>query len=149
MIVRKAHSSNDLPELLRGASAFRQHFDPSSKYTSQHTLGAAFKNLLWSPGFECLVVEHDGALVAGIGYRIGPYLWDESKLVGEEIFWWAHPEAPTCSAMLLFRRMIKSWKDAGVSVKICHCLKSSPAAVRKLYERNGMQDIETMFMGVV
>jgi hypothetical protein len=94
-----------------------------------------------------LLAEIDGVVLGGIGYLIGPYLWNRQEKAWEEMFFWAYPEAPYGTALHLLHAAHAEGKTAGAVMFTLHALHNSPKGVDRAYRRLGTQPVQTTYMG--
>lgn len=151
LTIRQASPLLDFPTVMEGAKAFAAHMDrwdilpPNG---SKEQTDAAW-DMMQMPGFTCLLAEEDGKLQGGIGYIIGPYIHDKTKLHADEFFWWAMPGANPRASMRLINEMFKHWSAAGVKVYTIHRLMNSPEGVDMVYRRKGATPVQVTYAGVL
>lgn len=147
MKIRPADLELDALAIMDGAEDFVQRvaFDDLLPKDSD-ALQAALGRVLFLEGIEVMVVEHEGAIVAGIGLLYAPYLWNPEITVAEELFWWASQDAPYRAAKALIEAAMERVR-AKDAVPAFRALTTSPNGVDRLYRRLGMKPIETVYMG--
>lgn len=146
--IRPADFNKDSLAIFEGAKDFIARMDyrdflPNNDSDLSYAVGFVI-NL---PGAEVLVAEHNGQIVGGVGLLFVPHIWNQSRLVMDELFWWCHPGAPRTTALRLLRSAIgrARERDALVSFK---ALTSSPEGVDKVYRQMGLRPFETTYVGV-
>ena len=77
---------------------------------------------------------------AGLGMIVG-------HRVRDELFWFAHEDAPFRAGKMLIDEAVKRIKERG-AWPIFHSLETSPKSVGKLYQKMGLQKMDTQYMGV-
>lgn len=148
LLVRFADPVADFAAILKGAGEFVRLVNRPDLFPEPDSdeLAGVIRKLTAVPGFYVQIVEHDGRMVAGIGYWIGPYLMSMSKVECQEIFWWSDASVPS-AAMRALRAMNQHGREQGCHIKTMHRLMSSPAGVDNAYRHLGAEPIQITHMG--
>lgn len=149
--IRAADLAADLDIVLHGASEFVRLANRPELFPEpgSEELAGVIGKLMSVPGFTVLLAEHDGRMVGGIGYWVGPYLMSMTKIELQELFWWCAADAPPRAAMMLLREAVRRGTEAGATVKTFHRLTTSPEGVDAAYRRIGLAPIQVTYMGTV
>ena len=144
MIIRKANLDTDALSIHEGAMAFAKFtglpFFPESGTDFIRAVG----RIITLPNVEVFVADDNG-VVGGIGISYGPFTWNPEVLIGEELFWWAFEDAPVKTGKKLYDMAMKSIEEKG-AVPVMKYLWNSPESVKKLYEKDGFNEVETVVM---
>jgi hypothetical protein len=90
-------------------------------------------------------------IMGGLGFLVSPFLWNPDRLCTEELFWWAHPQAPAgvgSRLILGYRQRAKELTGAD-GIWTAGLLATSPDRIRKVYESLGMKLLQVTFGGRV
>lgn len=150
--IRQANPGDpkDLAGILAAATEFAHFADRPDLITpGSYELDQAIVHLLGTPGVRVLVAEDDIGVLGGLGYGVTPFIWDRTKLMAEEIFWWTSPAAPASVAMKLMRAAKEDWKSAGVSVFVLNKMENSDDRVGRVYEHMGAAKAHTVYIGAM
>ena len=151
MIIRTADVEKDEAQLLFMARDFISRMDNTEYLPDDDVFEKYAKMLVASDTVEIVVAEERGVVVAGLGIALSPFLWNPEMLQGEELFWWAAPDAPRTAAIRVFKETINRIKRSPFRGRTIACFKrltSSPKSVASLYERMGLREVETNYVGV-
>ncbi len=152
MIIREADFSIDGEEILDGVSDFVSRMDWHEWMPEDRDqLDEVVLKMLNHPAIEVTVAEHEGRLVAGAGFVVGPFHWNPEMMSAEELFWWGAPDAPALAARGVLRGAIDSVKDRYPEqvVVTMKRMETSPDALGRLYERMGLTHLEYQHIGVI
>ena len=147
MIVRIAHSVNDLDAILHGARAFAAFVNVP--YLMGDNLEASIAAVVNNPDVRVLLAVKDGEVVGGMGLYFAPYMWDHKKVVCNELFWWCYPHAPKLAALILLKRARTLARDYGANLVSFTAMRNSPDGVGRVYERMGLKAVQTHYMGEI
>mgnify|MGYP003141579292 CR=1 FL=1 len=148
MDVRLANWSTDKQKIMEGAMDFIARMDSKEFLPdSEAELFDAISRVMAYEFVEVTVAEHSGDIVGGIGMSYVPSLWNPKAVMAEELFWWASKEAPNTTSLRLLRFIKSRASSVGANFLSFKRLTSSPKGVSKVYERMGLREIETTFMG--
>lgn len=150
MNVRLAHIAKDFEQIVAGARDFLQ------RANFQNVIGdipdETFIRLLSTPSVDVVLVEDDGRVVSGLGITTGPFVWNPSYMQLDEIFWWAAEDAPKSAALLAIRYALHTAKKRAGDLKVLASFKfleTSPPGVARVYERMGLEKVETTYLGIL
>lgn len=143
--IRVADMKRDALAVIDGAKDFASRVSFGSLFPKGDKFVEAVGNIVLMDGVEILVADHDGLVVGGIGIWYAPFMWNPSLLVGTELFWWAQKNAPFRTGRILFDETMKRIDERG-ALPMFRSLDTSPRGVAKLYQRNGLFPVETVFM---
>lgn len=148
MDVRLANWSTDKRKIMAGAKDFiaRMDFDGFLP-ESEAELSDAISRVMSYEFVEVTVAEHEGDIVGGIGMSYIPCLWNPKAVMAEELFWWASKGAPKMTSLRLLRFIQDRALSVGANFLSFKRLTSSPAGVSKVYEKMGLRELETTFIG--
>jgi len=149
VIIRLANIEEDALAIFEGAKDFAsrvsfQSYLPDNDADFITTL----HRLVIIPGVEILLAEHETKVVGGIGMFYAPYLWNEKRLMAEELFWWTAKDAPYRTGKLLIDEAMKRLNERD-AIPIFRMLDTSPKGVEKVYRRLDMVPVETTFMRLI
>ena len=101
--------------------------------------------ILLSGGRAAIFAERRGAVVGAIGGILHPDLYDPSREVADEFFWFVLPEHRG-AGVALYRAFERWARERGAhQIQMCHLTDVMPAKVSRFYERAGFQPIETRY----
>jgi len=147
MIIRPA-TDDDALAIMEGLQDFRSRMAFAGLMPESWDAGVeAVAGVLALDGVSVTVAERDGRVVGMIAMCYLPFLWDRERLMAEELFWWAAPDAPKSAALRLIRAALREAKARG-AIAIFKRLTSSPEKLRSVYERCGLVEMETTYAGV-
>lgn len=144
MIIRPANFDTDALAIVDGAREFAKSTSLSSWFRSGDEFVQDISKVMVLDNVEILIAEHDGKIVGGIGVAYIPFIWNQSILVGDELFWWTSPNAPFKTGMALFDAAMKRIEEKGAE-PMFRSLDTSPKHVEKFYERRGLNKFESVF----
>lgn len=147
MIIRLADPYEDALAIVEGATDFMARVPFPGMMPDAEDIGEAVGRIVTLDGIEILVADHEGVIVAGIGFLYTPFLWNPAITIADELFWWAAPGAPFKAARMLFDTAIARAEERGAR-PVFRSLSNSPKGVERLYRKAGMQSIETTFVRV-
>jgi hypothetical protein len=151
MIIRLADVRNEAEQVLMMARDFISRLDNGDFLPEEKSFEQYVIEVLSLDHVEVIVAEHDGKIVAGMGMAFGPFFWNPGMIQAEELFWWASPDAPKTAAIRVLKEMLRRAIDTpfeGKTVVAFKKLTSSPEGVGALYERMGLKEAETNYVGV-
>ena len=152
MIARLAAPFDDQEQILIGLRDFVSRMEFSDFLPPDHLFEPFVVELLSNPQIETAVVEHEGKLVAGLGLAYVPFVWNPQLTQADELFFWASPDAPKAAALRVLRFSLSRIREraALADAKVLACfrkLTSSPDKVGQVYNKIGLREIETTYMG--
>ena len=151
MIIRFADVDADAPQIIEGVWDFIARMDFKTYLPDrEEDFEEWFLTILKSDPVDTLVAEKNGDVVAGLGLAFTPFLWNPAIVHADELFWWASPKAPPTAALALLRFALDWSRQVGGKRKVMATFKSltsSPEAVGRIYERHGLRETETAYMG--
>lgn len=148
MDVRLANWSTDKQKIMAGAKDFIERMDFDGFLPeSEAELSDAISRVMSYEFVEVTVAEHDGDIVGGIGMSYIPSLWNPKAVMAEELFWWASKEAPKTTSLRMLRFIKARASSVGAAFLSFKKLTSSPNGVSRVYERMGLRELETTFIG--
>ena len=147
MIVREMQGEQDLVEIAQGIiqwarSQARQDLFPASDLG----IVRALERLLALPGIVVLVTEHEERVVAFFGLIFTPFVWNLNRLVGEQVFWWAAPDAPYRAAHALFEAALLEC-EMREAVPVFKAPVEGGPGLARLFTRRGLRKTETVYIG--
>lgn len=146
MNIRPANIEKDALAIVDGAHDFVERAGLHSLFPSdEKEFIAVIGRVISLEGMVILLAEHEGKVVGGISILYAPYLWNPSRIVGDEIFWWTSKDAPLRTGIRLFEEAMKQI-DEKKAIPVFKKLETSPKGVEKLYLRKGLFPAETAFM---
>ena len=143
MIIRPANFETDALSITDGAREFSQQTSLASWFRNDEFIEDISKIMVLD-NLEISVAEHEGKVVGGIGIVYVPFVWNQSILVGDELFWWTSGNAPFKTGTSLFDFAMKRITEKGAR-PMFRALDTSPKHVEKFYERRGLKKIESIF----
>lgn len=145
--IRQANFDTDALAIVNGAREFSQSTSFSNWFRSGDEFVQDISKLMVLENLEISVAEHEGKIVGGIGIIYVPFMWNQSILLGDELFWWAYPDAPFKTGKLLFDSAMKQIEDRGAK-PMFRLLDTSPEHIGSFYERQGLKQFESVFTRV-
>lgn len=143
--IRPANFDTDALAIVNGAREFSQQTSLSSWFRSGTEFVEDISKLMVLDNLEITVAEHEEKIVGGIGIVYVPFIWNNSILVGDELFWWTSNNAPFKTGAMLFDFAMKRIEEKGAR-PMFRSLDTSPEHIEKFYERRGLRKIESVFM---
>ena len=144
MIIRPANFETDALSITDGAREFSQQTSLASWFRTGNEFIEDISKIMVLDNLQISVAEYEGKIVGGIGIIYVPFLWNQSILVGDELFWWTSGNAPFKTGTSLFDFAIKRIIEKGAR-PMFRALDTSPKHVEKFYERRGLKKIESIF----
>lgn len=144
MIVRLANFDTDALAIVNGAREFSQQTSLASWFRSGNEFVQDISKIMVLDNLEISVAEHNGKIVGGIGIVYVPFIWNQSILLGDELFWWTSQDAPFRAGRALFDFAIKRIEEKG-AVPMFRSLDTSPEHIEKFYARRGLKQFESVF----
>jgi len=143
MIIRDANLDEDALAIAEGARKFAEKM-PLGRLVSDNVINEIAK-MVTLPGVKIYIAEHNGTVVGGIGVLFAPYTWNNDVLIADELFWFVDDDAPYKTAILLFNAAMKevNEKDA---IPMFRALHESPRGVDKMYKKQGLKPVETLYV---
>lgn len=148
MIVRPADFETDALAIVDGAREFSHSTVLASWFRSGDKFIEDISKVMVLDHLEILVAEHDGNIVGGIGIVFVPFIWNQSILLGDELFWWVSPGAPFKTGRALFDEAFKRIEERGAQ-PMFRSLDTSPEHIEKFYERRGLRKFESVFTRIM
>lgn len=142
--IRKANFDTDALAIVNGAKEFADSTSLKSWFRSGDEFVEDIAKIMTLDNLEILVAEYGDKIVGGIGIVYIPFIWNQSILIGDELFWWTSPEAPFKAGRALFDRAMKNIEDRG-AMPMFRSLNTSPRHVGRFYERTGLTQFESVF----
>jgi GNAT superfamily N-acetyltransferase len=89
--------------------------------------------------------EKPGMITGAIGGILHPDLYDGSRTIADEFFWFARPEHRGAGVALY--RAFEAWaRERGASeIQMCHLIDSMPAKVARFYAGAGFRAVEVRY----
>jgi len=144
--IRPADIEKDALSIIDGAHNFIERAGLHALFPeNEDDFISAFGRVLSLEGMMILLAEHEDKIVGGICILFAPYMWNPARLVGDEVFWWAHENAPPLTGTKLFNEAMKIIEDKN-AIPVFKKLETNPKGVEKLYLSNGLVQSETTFM---
>ena len=143
--IRLANFDTDALEIVNGAREFSQSISLSSWFRSGDEFVQDISKIMTMENIDILVAEHNGKIVGGVGIVYVPFIWNQSILVGDEVFWWAYPQAPFRTGRALFDFAIKLVEKEKGARPVFRSLDTSPEHIGKFYERQGLTKFESAY----
>lgn len=147
MIIRRADPYQDALAIYDGARDFISRVPYPEMMPDEEGTAEAIGRIITMENVEILVVEHEGKVVAGMGFLYTPSLWNPAITIAEELFWWAGRDAPFKAARMLFDAAMQRIEEQGAT-PVLHALSNSPDGVERLYRKAGLLPVETTFVRV-
>lgn len=119
------------------------YFPPLESKEFEDTASSVFTQVVT----VCLVCEDEGRLTGAVGFVITPTLWDRSKKIGEELFWFSRPGSNPRSAIPLLKAGVKMCKDQGADILNMTKMENSPKGVERVYKMLGLKRTQECFSG--
>lgn len=152
MIIRLADVRNESEQIIVGVRDFISRMDFTDYIPEDREWFEKYIiEVLSSDTIEVVVAEDNGIIVAGLGMAYGPMLWNPGLVQAEELFWWAAEDAPPTAALRVLRNIMDRVKDGSNSGRTFVSFKrltSSPEGVGRVYEKMGLREVETNYVGV-
>lgn len=144
MIVRTANFDTDALDIVNGARKFAQSTSLASWFRPGDEFIQDISKVMVLENVEIMVAEFDGKIVGGIGIAYVPFIWNQTILVGDELFWWVFPGAPFKTGSILFDRAMERIEEKGAR-PFFRSLDTSPERIEKFYARQGLKQFESVF----
>lgn len=143
--IRDADLDLDAPMIMVGARDFASRVVFKSLMPKDDAkFIEAVSRIVTLDGFETLIAENGNTFVGMIGILYVPYQWNPEITVAEEIFWWTAKDAPYRTGHLLFKEAMRRI-DARPAVPVWRSLTTSPDGVERMYKKDGLSEIETVW----
>ena len=143
MIIRDANLDDDALAIAEGARKFAEKI-PLGRLVSDNVLDE-ITNLVTLPGVKIYIAEHNGVVIGGLGVFFTPYIWNNEVLTAEELFWWVDDDAPYKTAVSLFNTAMKVIDEKN-AIPMFRALHDSPKGVGKMYKKQGLMPMETLYV---
>jgi len=144
MIVRLANFDTDALAIVNGAREFSKSTSLASWFRSGDEFVKDISKIMVLQNLEIAVAEHHDVIVGGIGIVYAPFIWNQSMLIGDELFWWVSQSAPFKTGRALFDFAVKRIHKKGAH-PMFRSLDTSPIHIEKFYERQGLKKFESVF----
>ena len=144
MKIRPANFDTDALAIIEGAREFSQQTSLASWFRHGEEFIDDISKVMVLDNLEISVAEHNGKIVGGIGIVYVPFLWNNSILVGDELFWWTDNNAPFKTGSSLFDFAMKRIEEKGAR-PMFRALDTSPEHIEKFYKRRGLNKFESAF----
>lgn len=144
MRIREADLQRDALAIMSGAQDFVSRIEFSELLPQGEGLVEAVARIVAMDGMEILVAEHNGKVVAGLGIYYTPYMWNQDIIIADELFWWSAPDAPFRAAAGLFHAAMERIESRD-AVPVFRALTTSSKGVERMYRREGLKPMETVF----
>lgn len=144
ILIRPANFDTDALAIVNGAREFAKSTSLASWFRSGDEFIQDISKIMVLENLEIAVAEHEGKIVGGIGIIYVPFIWNQSILLGDEMFWWAYPSAPFRTGTALFDFAINRIEEKGAE-PMFRLLDTSPPSVEKFYARRGLAKFESVF----
>jgi hypothetical protein len=144
MIVRPANFETDALAIVNGAKEFSKSTSLASWFRSGDEFVQDISKIMVLENLEIAVAEHNDIVVGGIGIVYVPFIWNQSVMVGDELFWWVSKGAPFKTGRTLFDFAVKRIEQRG-AMPMFRSLDTSPAHIEKFYERRGLTKFESVY----
>lgn len=142
-MIRAANFNTDALDIVNGARAFADSTSLKSWFRTGDEFVEDISKIMTLENIDILVAEHEDRIVGGIGIAYVPFIWNQTILVGDELFWWTK-DAPFRTGGELFDSAMKRIEEKG-AVPMFRSLDTSPDRIDKFYERNGLSRFESVF----
>lgn len=142
--IRPANFDTDALAIVNGAREFSQQTSMASWFRSGNEFIEDISKLMVLDNLEITVAEHKGKVIGGIGIVYIPFIWNQSILVGDELFWWTSHDSPFKTGTSLFDFAMKRIKEKGAR-PMFRSLDTSPKHIEQFYERRGLYKFESIF----
>jgi len=142
--IRPANFDTDALAIVDGAREFARSTSLAAWFRSGDAFVQDIAKIMTLDNLEISVAEHEGKIVGGIGIVYVPFIWNQSILLGDELFWWACPDAPSRTGRALFDCAMQRIDEKG-AVPMFRSLDTSPERIEKFYERQGLKQFESVF----
>lgn len=150
MIIRVSDPVEDAGGIMAGVKDFISRMDFVDYFPKdERGVISVIGKVVTSESIEVLVAEHEEEIVGILIVAFVPYLWNPEITHAEELLWWVAQDAPKTAGLRLLRFARKRAKEIGADVMTFTALTSSPKNLGRIYERMGMREIETSYMGSV
>ena len=150
MIIRVSDPVTDALEIMDGVRDFISRMDftdclPEDDAGIIDVVG----NIVALEDVEVLVAEHEGKIVGILMMIYFPHLWNPKLINAEELLWWGSKDAPKTTGLRMLRFAKKRAKEKGAYFMTFTKLTCSPKNLGRVYERMGMREIETSYVGLL
>ena|SRR5687767_8644836 len=142
--IRLANFDTDALAIVNGAREFSKSTSLAAWFRDGDHFVEDISKIMVLDNLEIAVAEHNGEIVGGIGVVYVPFIWNQTILLGDELFWWTSPSAPLKAGKALFDFAVNRIKDRGAK-PMFRCLDTSPSHIEKFYERHGLKRFESVF----
>ena len=142
--IRPANFDTDALAIINGARSFSQQTSLAAWFRHGGEFIEDISKIMVLDNLEISVAEQDGKIVGGIGIFYTPFMWNNSILVGDELFWWTSENAPFKTGTALFDFAMKRIEEKGAR-PMFRALDTSPKHIEKFYERRGLKKLESAF----
>lgn len=97
---------------------------------------------------QVFVMEEDGEVVGTVAGVVYPFLFNQGKLVAQELFWWIDPEHRKGLAGRNLHKHLEDWaRECGATAIFMIAIENDCAQkVEKIYNRYGYEKTEHTFM---
>lgn len=143
MIIREADLDKDALAIADGAEKFAKKMGLGN-FVSDNFIDSLARMVTMS-NIRIYIAEDNGSPVGGIGINYAPYMWNHNLLIADELFWWADENAPPRTGLMLFNKAIKEIDKVG-AIPVFRKLENSPKGVDKVYRKERMIPMETIYM---
>ncbi len=144
-VIREADFDKDALAIVDGARDFADRVTFTHLFpTGDKEFTAAVGRIVTLPGVEILVADYEGKVVGGIGMLYAQYMWNPSKSVADELFWWAARDAPFRAAWYLIHEVMRRVRERK-AIPMFRALMTSPPGVEQIYRKFGMGPLEIVF----
>ena len=148
--IRRADPEADLFHIVEGAALFADEAKMGPFLPADFDdFTQAVARMVNLPSVTVLLATEGERIFGGLGFYVGPYLWNHEVKYAEELFFWTHPEAPKSAALKLLKAAQKEIKAQNAAFQIFSGLCTSPSKIGAVYQKMGLKPLQLSFIGVV
>ncbi len=137
---------NDIDDIARLGALFHAQAGWDEIPYSAEDCARSLRAYVGNPNFICIVSD-DGGINGMAAAVVSPIYFNQSHLIGEELFWWVSADAPHMTGIRILTNLEQSAKEIGCrTFQMKSLSRLNGDRMAAMYERRGYRASERCFI---